>query len=144
MLDRLLDLLRDTEDETQISTELAAAAVLFEVVWADHDVDPAEIQAVAAALREQFALSANQVDDILHQTQANHEQSVGVFGFTRVLNEQLDQQEKAEIIGAMWRIAYADNTVDALEEHTIRRIADLLYVPHKTFIAAKHAARDDR
>ena len=33
--------------------------------------------------------------------------------------------------------AFADGEVDKYEEHLIRRISDLLHVPHRQFIAAK-------
>jgi uncharacterized tellurite resistance protein B-like protein len=42
----------------------------------------------------------------------------------------------------MWRVAYADAELSAYEQHTIRKIADLLYVPHRAYIAAKLRARD--
>ncbi len=32
--------------------------------------------------------------------------------------------------------------LSAYEQHTIRKIADLLYVPHRAYIAAKLRARD--
>ena len=34
----------------------------------------------------------------------------------------------------------ADNALSQYEEHVIRKVADLLYVPHSDFIAAKHSA----
>jgi len=40
-------------------------------------------------------------------------------------------------------IAYADNHLDAHEEHMIRRIAKLLYVPHQDFIKAKHKVLEE-
>ncbi len=143
MLDRLLDLLRGEEDNpTAITPELAAAALLFEVVWADHNIDPAEMQVMSRALAEQFNLSAQRVAQILQETQADQEHRVGVQTFTRTLNEQLDQEEKIQVVRAMWKVAFADHKLDAFEEHTVRRVADLLYVSHKDFIAAKLAARD--
>jgi uncharacterized tellurite resistance protein B-like protein len=95
-------------------------------------------------LQELFSLSPDQVAEIVLQTRANHDASVGVFQFTRVLNEQLSQQDKFKVLRAMWIIAFADQQIDAFEEHTILRIADLLYVPHQKFIEAKIAARTER
>jgi uncharacterized tellurite resistance protein B-like protein len=37
----------------------------------------------------------------------------------------------------MWRVAFADRRLDKYEEAQIRKIADLLYVPHKDFIRTK-------
>ena len=40
----------------------------------------------------------------------------------------------------MWQVAMADNALSQYEEHVIRKVADLLYVPHGDFIAAKQSA----
>ena len=38
----------------------------------------------------------------------------------------------------MWGIAFADGELHHYEEAVIRRLADLLYVPHRDFILTKH------
>ena len=40
----------------------------------------------------------------------------------------------------MWKMAFADGSIDRYEEHLIRRVSDLIYVPHVNFIEAKHKA----
>jgi len=93
-------------------------------------------------LRELFDLNAERLAQIVEQTRKNHEHSVGVYEFTRAINEQLDEQGKFEIMIALWQIALVDKQVDRFEEHMIRRIAELLYVPHGRFIEAKLTARN--
>jgi len=143
VLDGIKALFSSNADEPeQIDVSLAAAALMFEVVWADHDVSEDELAAMTTLLQQLFALGPAQVDTLIDLTQANHDASVGVFPFTRALNEQLSQDEKFDVLKAMWTIALADAQIDAFEEHTIRRIADLLYIPHQRFIEAKLAVRD--
>jgi len=38
----------------------------------------------------------------------------------------------------MWRVGYADQRLHKYEEHLVRKIAELLYVPHSVFISARH------
>jgi len=78
------------------------------------------------------------IDDARERLQHN----VGVQSYTRHLNEALEESEKFDVIIALWRIAHASNGVDRFEEHTIRRIADLLYLSHDRFIEAKMLARE--
>ena len=82
-------------------------------------------------------MDAERLDDILRETKELHDASVGLHEFTRALNDNASQPQKKEIVGTLWQIAFADHQIDALEEHMIRRIADLLYVSHKDFIQAK-------
>ena len=42
-----------------------------------------------------------------------------------------------QLLEALWRVARSDEIVHKYEEHLIRRVADLLHVPHSGFIAAK-------
>jgi uncharacterized tellurite resistance protein B-like protein len=142
MINRLLDLLRTSEKSVvEIDPPLAAAVLMFEVIWADHQVNEAEVQVMTELLAKQFSLDPSRVTEVVHQSKLNHDESVGVFPFTRVLNEHLSEDQKYEVIKSMWIIALADQDIDVFEEHTIRRIADLLYVPHARFIEAKHAVR---
>ena len=41
----------------------------------------------------------------------------------------------------MWRVAMADDALSRYEEHVIRKVADLLYLPHSDFMLAKREAQ---
>ena len=144
MIDRLRALFSEqVEEEEQLQPELAAAALMFEVIWADHQIEESELNVMKQHLSSAFGLEESRIDHIVAETKRLHDDSVGIHEFTSALNEHLTQSEKIDIVHALWRIAVADSSVDALEEHMIRRIADLLYVSHKEFIAAKIAAREN-
>ncbi len=142
MLNKILDLfVNDPEEDETLDPQLAAAALMFEVVWADHEIDDAELGAMRHALVSLFGLAPARIEEIIAETRREHEQSVGLFHFTRALNDQLDQADKYNVILALWQIAFADDHIDSFEEHMIRRVAELLYVSHTDFIRAKQAAR---
>jgi len=42
------------------------------------------------------------------------------------------------------KMAYADHELDKYEEHLLRRLAELLHVPHKDFIQTKHKTLKDK
>lgn len=143
MLKNLLSLFRaEASEDDALDPALAAAGLMFEVVWADHDVGAEELQAMSAALEQLFGLAPQQIDNIIAQSRAQHEESVGLFDLTRAINEQADAAEKYGIVLALWQIAFADQQLDRFEEHMIRRVSELLYVSHEDFIRAKLAARD--
>ncbi len=105
MIYRLLDLFRTSEKSAiEIDPPLAAAVLMFEVIWADHQVDDAEVQVMTDLLAKQFSLDPSRVAEIVHQSKLNHDESVGVFSFTRVLNEHLSEDQKYEVIKSMWTL----------------------------------------
>lgn len=120
----------------------AAAMLLFEVAWADHDMADEEIASIKQSLHKLFDLSAENTEWIVNDARAKHEESVGVYEYTRTINEELNAEEKFALIVALWQLANSDQQIEALEEHSIRRISELLYVPHAKFISAKQAARN--
>ncbi len=120
---------------------IAAAMLLLEVAWADHEVSEMETEALKRGLHNLFKLTPSAIDSIITRAHAHHEDSVGVYEYTRRLNDSLDADEKFELLTQLWRLAFADAELDRYEEHTLRRIAELLYVPHQRFIAAKRLAR---
>jgi uncharacterized tellurite resistance protein B-like protein len=45
------------------------------------------------------------------------------------------------VVEYLWQVAFADGRLDAHEQHFMRKIADLLYIPHADYVAAKQRAR---
>ena len=146
MFDRLKTLLqqfpiapRDVAEEE--AAPMAAAMLLLEVAWADQNITDAELEATREAVQSMFRLSRDQVQALVDRAKAEHDTAISMYPFTRAVNESLSMDDKRLLIRLLWRLAGADNDVDVHEEYTIRRIADLLYVSHDDFIAAKLEAR---
>ena len=144
MFDRLKTLLTSieiTDQPTDDPTPLAAAMLLFEVVWADHEILTAEIESMVSALTQLFGIEESAARALTDRAIETHETETSIYPFTRSINEALSIEEKQQLITTLWRLALADQIVDKYEEHAIRRIADLLYVPHRDFIRAKRDAQ---
>ncbi len=147
MLDRLKSLLqRDggADSVHEDTAPMAAAMLLLEVAWADQNISDAEMQATRDAIQTMFGLTAEQVQALVDRAKSEHGAAISMYPFTRAVNASLSMDEKRTLIELLWRLAGADDGVDLHEEHTIRRIADLLYVSHNDFINAKLDARKPR
>jgi uncharacterized tellurite resistance protein B-like protein len=89
-----------------------------------------------------FALPAADADALLAQAARPENRPTSYHGIASLLNGGLTPQDKIRLVEQMWRVAHVDREVDMYEDHLVRKIADLLYVPHREFIAAKHRARN--
>ena len=116
---------------------LAAAALLIEVARADYRHDPREQVTMREMLHRCFGLSHEELDTLLALAEAEAHEATSSYAFTRVINEEFTDAEKSALLRSMWQVAYADGDVDRYEEHLIRKIAGLIYVPHSEFIRAK-------
>ena len=132
-----------TEDETVGAKplELACAALMFEVARADFAVDEAEQRAVYDLLTAEFNLSPEEIESVTEEAANKADAATCLFEFTRAVNDLASVDQKRALIGMMWRVAMADNALSRYEEHLIRKVADLLYLPHADFIQAKQAAQ---
>ena len=131
-------------EEREHGYHVATAALLVEMMRADYEVRPAERDAVLRALAAAFDdLSPEETRDLLARAEERADDATSLYEFTQLINRQLDHEQKAHVVELLWRVAYADGDLDKYEEHLVRRIADLIHVPHSVFIRMKHQARGE-
>ncbi|RKZ94823.1 MAG: TerB family tellurite resistance protein [Gammaproteobacteria bacterium] len=131
-------------DNQEHHLKLATAALLLEMMHQDEQVLETEQQAVRQALKENFALSDEESTELCHLAQQELKNATDYYQFTKLIAEHFSQQQKIKVIELLWQVAYADNHLDAYEEHMVRRIADLIYVPHQDFIQTKLRVQDQQ
>ncbi|AWL12332.1 hypothetical protein HMF8227_01862 [Saliniradius amylolyticus] len=132
----------DSSDQGRIKTDIATAVLYMEVIRADSELAEDETQMMHQLLVKQFNLSDKQAEQLLHRSGEHTDSANDMMTFTRVLNDSCDAEQKQTVMVNLWKLALADGQLDKHEEHTIRRIADLLYVPHSKFIQSKLNARE--
>jgi uncharacterized tellurite resistance protein B-like protein len=120
--------------------ELAIAVLLVETLRADFADSEGERIAARGILRDLCGLQEAELDRLLAEAEEEVRRNVSLHAFVAELNAALDAADKSELIGGMWRVAHADGRVHPEEELLIRRVADLLYVPHHDYIRQKLAA----
>jgi uncharacterized tellurite resistance protein B-like protein len=126
---------------TQHALHVATAALLLEMMRMDSSVTAAETATVAGALQTRFGLDAAQLDTLMAFAAEEAKQATDYFQFTSLINKHFSQEQKIEVVENLWQVAFADGHLDAHEQHFMRKIADLLYISHADYVAAKQRAR---
>ena len=126
------------QQSNEQALQLATAALLIEVTRADFHVEQSERRAVLSAVQGLFGLSRQETDELVAMAEEEVDGSVSLFQFTQLVDKEFSQQQKAAVIEMMWRVAFADLNKDHHEEYLVRKVADLLHVPHSTFIRTRH------
>jgi len=138
--DRQLALPRSGADEER-RLQLATAALLVEVMRLD-GADPGERAALLKAVADKFDLADAEAAEIVALAEDEVREAVGYYQFTSLINRHFNVAQKERVVELLWRVAWADATVSAHEHHVIRKIADLLHLPHAAYVAAKQRARE--
>lgn len=132
----------ETAAQAEHTLQLATAVLLVEVMRTDPDFGTAQRQAVIAALRDKFALADDEVARLLELAEQAARDATDYFRFTSKINEKFDGAQKVRMIEHMWRVAYSDGQLSAHENHLMRKVANLLYIPHGAYVAAKMRAKE--
>lgn len=127
----------DGAGETEQALRLAVAVLLIEVAESDYQDHPDEQQMLLHSVRTSFGLDGDEADELIKLAREEHASSTDYFQFTRLINSHFSQQRKIGLLECLWRVAFADNQLHHYEEHVIRRLAELIHLPHSDFIAAK-------
>ncbi len=142
LFDRLKEAIQPEEGSARDpvrAQQIAAAVLLLEMAHADNNHDPAEYDEIRRQLKAHFGLSDGEVEELIAAAAPKARASVSLYEYLKTLNAGLEMDEKREVLEMLWRVAYADNVLDAHEEHLLRDLAELLYLPHEQFLKAKFA-----
>ncbi|MDH5833440.1 TerB family tellurite resistance protein [Luteimonas kalidii] len=119
----------------------AAAALLLEMAVTADGGDEVELDVVHQAMATAFRMAPAELASLIEQAHEARRQSVSLHEFTRELRPGLDAAQRAELVEWLWRVAFADARLDKHEELMVRRVADLLAVPHAEFIRRKQLVK---
>ena len=128
----------DKEDGSKISRQhLASAALMIEVMKADHELDERESEKFLQVLQDSLDIADEELNELVEMAQDEAQRATSLYEFTRLINDNYDYDARVGLIENMWRIAFSDEKLDKYEDHLIRRISDLIYVSHSDFIRTK-------
>jgi len=131
-------------DDDRSALQVATATLLMEVARADNSITADERRDIRRMIERHFDLSPEQTRQIAISAEREAQQATSLYPFTRLINRVCEPREKVRIIGMLWRVTCSDGHVDRYEEHLVRKIADLLYVPHREFIRMKLEMTDEQ
>ena len=135
---------KSTEDgspQSQTGSEhdirVATCALLVEIARIDETFTEQELQTVLSILKDKYDLSAEHADALIAEAEAELKQSLDLWQFARLINENYANEEKEEIVETLWRIVYVDGKMDQYEHYLMNKLKNLLRLSHKQLIDAK-------
>lgn len=120
---------------------LAVASLLHEATRVDLDESPAEYAAAKRALADLCGAAEEEAAGLLAEGRAKAERLTSYFAPVSVVKRDLSLPQRIQFVEHLWRIAYADGRLDQYEDHYVRKIAHLLYVPNTQSMVARSRAQ---
>jgi len=116
---------------------IAACALFLEMARVDGEFNDVERDRVLAILKNEYHLSDEDALALIQATDQELEQSIDLWQFTKRINQRHSDEEKISIIQLLWKIVYADGTLDKHERYLVHKLSGLLRLSHKELIDAK-------
>jgi uncharacterized tellurite resistance protein B-like protein len=117
--------------------KVATAALLIEIAKADGDFSDDERKRIVDFMKNDFELDDNCVAELIELSEQKVKDSISVYEFSSVINENFSQQEKIELMKNLWWVIYEDGKLDSHEDRLIKIIGSTLNLEHKDIIGAK-------
>ena len=133
----------DSPAEREHGLNLIAAALMMEVARADFREDVIESERIFELLKKEFSLTPEEAELLMSRATQEVDESVSLYEFTRVINDKLSQQEKAQVIRLMWQVAFVDQHLHRYEDHLIRKVAELVYLPAAEMLRLRQEAEEE-
>lgn len=120
---------------------LAIACLIHEARRVDFDHDAREHPGAIDALMQMFGIQGAEAEALLEQSREKAQQLSSYYPIVSVIKRDLSPEERILLIEVLWRVAYADGALHGYEDHFVRKIAHLLYVPNTQVMLARARAR---
>ncbi len=116
---------------------VATCALFVEMARIDGTFTPAELETLLSILKEKYGLTGEHADALIEEADKEREQSVDLWQFARLINENYSTEEKIEIVETLWQIVYVDGKMDQYEHYLMNKLKNLLRLSHNQLIDAK-------
>ena len=117
------------EENGQFDTiQIAISTLMIQTAAYDGVFDEQEKSEILELIRKYFKFNEDQKLSLFKIAMKVNDDSNDMQQFTRVLNDNLSEEEKLNIIEMLWKVIISDGRIDDYENALIRKISGLLYI----------------
>jgi uncharacterized tellurite resistance protein B-like protein len=128
---------KDANQETEHDVRVATCALFLEMARIDEKFTVAEMKTILSIMKDKYGLSPEHADALLAEADKELKESVDLWQFARLINENYLIDEKIEIIETLWRMVYVDGKMDKYEHYLMNKLKNLLRLSHDQLIDTK-------
>ena len=128
------------EDEYKGEDVQAVIILLLEACQIDGKTGQVELDYIKKLLVNKFGFDEKDANDNISKALEDSEQRIEIFSQIKVILNEMNHEERIEVIQMMWGVILADGVIDDFEANLMRRMNGLLYVSGVESAAAKEKA----
>jgi uncharacterized tellurite resistance protein B-like protein len=128
------------EDEYKGEDVQAVIILLLEACQIDGETGQVELDYIKKLLVNKFGFNEKDANDNISKALEDSEQRIEIFSQIKVILNEMNHEERIEVIQMMWGVILADGVIDDFEANLMRRMNGLLYVSGVESATAKENA----
>ena len=134
-----------TEEEEEYKGEDIQAVIilLIEACQIDGETGQEEVQYIKKLLINKFNFSEMDANENINTALNDNNKRIEIFSQIKIILNEMDHQERIEVIQMMWGVILADGIIDDFEANLMRRMNGLLYISGIESADAKKRALDE-
>jgi uncharacterized tellurite resistance protein B-like protein len=125
------------EEDITHRIHLATCALLLELANIDGKFSADERDNIISVFKRDYRLSDGDISRLMEASEKELATSIDLWRFTNFINQNYTIEQKIQIVETVWKVAYADGTLDKHEDYLAHKIAALLRLDHKQLIDSK-------
>ncbi|MCF8128298.1 MAG: TerB family tellurite resistance protein [Deltaproteobacteria bacterium] len=122
---------------------VATCALFLEMAHLDDTFTREETEIILSILKEKYRLSDEHAEQLLKEAERELEESIDLWQFAKLINENYSIEEKMEVIRTLWEIVFVNGKMDRYEDYLMHKVATLLRLSNDKLIDAKLAVLDE-
>ena len=132
---------KDSGEEEYKGEDIQAVIVLLlEACQIDGETDNVEIEYVTNLLINKFNFTQSEAEENINKTLKNNAERIEIFSQIKIILNEMDHNERIEVIEMMWGVILSDGVADDFEANLMRRMNGLLYISGIESAEAKERA----
>jgi uncharacterized tellurite resistance protein B-like protein len=132
-----VEISKNEKQVTEHDMRVATCALFVEMARIDEIFTQTEVDTILSILQKKYGLSQEHADALLAEADKELDQSVDLWQFARLINENYSVDEKIEIIETLWQMVFVDGKMDQYEHYLMSKLKNLLRLSHDQVINAK-------
>lgn len=133
--DRLAPSGNETDDAQRL--QVATCVLLLEAAHADDEFSQVEQERIVNLVQRRFQLEEGEAGRLVALAHEARRAEEGLYGFTRLVNENYTRPRKLAILELLWEVVYSDGVLEAHEDALMHKLGTLLGVRHEELMALK-------
>lgn len=124
-------------DDDARNVQVATCALFLEMAHLDDTFTDEETAVILSILKDKYRLSDDHADQLLGEARRELDDSIDLWQFAKLINENFSIDEKLQVIRTLWEIVFVDGKMDRYENYLMHKVATLLRISHEKLIDMK-------